>query len=68
MKTVKLNEEIIYKMKVIQTKMYVDHKLKLKTYNDVIEYLYNCFLEIDKKTEEKIIENAKEYFIDKSKK
>lgn len=60
MKTVKLNEEIIYKMKVIQTNMYVDHKLKLKTYNDVIEYLYNCFLEIDKKTEEKIIENAKE--------
>lgn len=60
MKTVKLTEDIIYKMKVIQTNMYVDYKLKLKTYNDVIEYLYNCFLEIDKKTEEKIIENAKE--------
>lgn len=68
MKTVKLNEEIIYTMKSIQTNMYEVHKLKLKTYNDVIEYLYNCFLEIDQKTEEKIIENAKEYFKDKSKK
>ena len=68
MKTVKLNEEVIYKMKKIQTNMFVDHKLKLKTYNDVIEYLYNCFLEIDEKKEEKIIENAKKYFNDKSKK
>lgn len=68
MKTVKLTEEVIYKMKVIQTNMFIDHKLKLKTYSDVIEYLYNCFLEIDEKTEEKIIENAKEYFNDKSKK
>ena len=68
MKTVKLKEDIVYKMKVIQTNMFVDHKVKLKTYNEVIELLYEYFLEIDQKTEKKIIERAKEHFNDKSKK
>lgn len=68
MKTVKLTEEAIYNMKVIQTNMFVDHKLKLKTYNDVIMFLYQYFLEATKEQDEKIIELAKETLNDKSKK
>lgn len=60
MKTLKVKEETIYKMKVLQTNMFIDHKLKLKTYDDVINFLYQYFLEADKKTDDKIIELAKE--------
>lgn len=68
MKTIKIQEQTIDTLQQIKCNMKIDHHLKLKSYDEVIQFLYQYFLEATEEQDKKIIELAKEVLNDQSKK
>lgn len=62
MKTLKIREETHNKLTYIKASLKIDQHINLKTLDNVIEYLYECFLEIGKKEEDLVNEKTREIF------
>lgn len=70
MKTIKIQEGTAWTLKSMITNVYENAGIKMKTYDDVIIFLYQAFLALipGSQEEKEFIEKAREYYNDKSKK
>ena len=62
MKTLKISDDTHAKLQYLKSCLKIDQHIKLKTLDQTIEYLYECFLEIGDKEEDLVNEKAREYF------